>query len=130
VNCDDFRNIAPIVLYRDVDPSARVGGEEHLRTCASCRTSFSKLKERLCSEIHDALDDYLDGAMDVDERATFDAHLAVCPECRDYLSSYERTVRLSRASHRVDDAASEPPPELLAAVLAARRKRSSGGGTT
>lgn len=126
MNCADFQKIAPIVLYRDVDPPARRSGEDHLSACPTCRLSFSKLKERLCSEIHDALDDYLDGAMDPEERATFDAHLAVCPECRDYLDSYGRTIRLGRAAHAEAEAPPAPPPELLAAILAARKKR--GGG--
>ncbi len=123
MNCADFRRAAPEVLYHLTTPARRAEAEAHAAACPSCRAAFASLHERLCSEIHDALDDCLDRTMRQDERETFDAHLAVCPECRDYLSSYAATVRLGKAAHASPAHGPPPPPkDLVAAVLAARKR--------
>lgn len=125
MNCSDFGRISPELLYRLLSADAKATAADHLNACGACRATFESLKERLCSEIHDALDDYLEASMTPAERATFDAHLAVCPPCRDYLASYETTIRLGKAAFAEPptEPAPPPPPELLAAVLAARKKR-------
>jgi predicted anti-sigma-YlaC factor YlaD len=48
----------------------------------------------------------------------FDAHLAVCPDCRNYLASYRRTIGLVKAMQTA--APREVPEGLVRAVLAAR----------
>ncbi|HYC77152.1 MAG TPA: zf-HC2 domain-containing protein [Planctomycetota bacterium] len=123
MNCADFRRVAPDLLYRLVPSAERGPALDHLQACGACRDAFGSLREKLCSEIHDALDDYLEATMAPSERATFDAHLAVCPECRDYLASYEATIRLGKAAHAEPGNDPTPPPELIAAVLAARRRK-------
>jgi anti-sigma factor RsiW len=37
-----------------------------------------------CGEFRKFIDPYIDGEFDDTERAMFDAHLAICPECRRY----------------------------------------------
>ena len=74
-----------------------------------------------CRELAEFLDDYLDGSLAPETRATFDTHIGECPECAAYLQSYAATIRLVRS------AAGEPvpssvPEELVQAILAARKK--------
>jgi len=70
-----------------------------------------------CYEVSDFLMAYLDGDLDGARRAEFDRHLQACPPCREYLRTYEQTVRLSRMAF----ADPGPVPEdLVRAILAAR----------
>jgi anti-sigma factor RsiW len=77
-----------------------------------------------CRELTDFLDDYLDGSLAAQARATFDTHIGECPECATYLATYAATIRLAKV------AAAEPdrpipcgvPEELVQAILAARRR--------
>ena len=76
-----------------------------------------------CKELIDFLDDYVADDLAADQRGEFDRHLAVCPECVDYLKTYESAIELARAS--LCDDRDDPPPgvpsKLIDAVLAARR---------
>jgi anti-sigma factor RsiW len=76
-----------------------------------------------CEELSEFLMDYLDGALTCEARAAFKQHLAVCPECRAYLSSYQATIELGRSALCGPTGAfPEPPPrDLVAAVIASRR---------
>jgi anti-sigma factor RsiW len=76
-----------------------------------------------CRELIDFLLDYLDGELADGVRRVFEAHLAECPPCRDYLASYRVTIRLAAdcAAHEGD--AEEMPEDLVRAVLAARPRR-------
>jgi anti-sigma factor RsiW len=77
-----------------------------------------------CRELIEFLAAYLDGELARDERARFDAHLAVCPYCRDYLESYRETVHLGKRAFEAGDAVPEDvPAELVDAILAARARR-------
>ncbi len=75
-----------------------------------------------CRELIEFLDRYRDGELAAEERTEFEAHLARCPYCVDYLESYERTVRLGQTRFRDPDAALPEgvPEELMAAIRAAR----------
>jgi anti-sigma factor RsiW len=77
-----------------------------------------------CREFTEFLHEYLSGNLPVEERATFDAHLAECPWCVAYLDSYKKTIQLEQAAFTPAD--DEPPPadapeELIQAILHARR---------
>jgi predicted anti-sigma-YlaC factor YlaD len=71
-----------------------------------------------CRELTNFLDDYLAGTLAAERRAVFDAHLSVCPDCRNYLASYRWTVGLVKRTVR--DVPRDVPEELVRAVLAAR----------
>ena len=75
-----------------------------------------------CRETTEFLLEYLSGDLATPQRAVFDAHLAVCPDCRNYLDSYRKTVALSRAAFAEPAAAvdSSIPESLVKAILAAR----------
>ncbi len=45
-----------------------------------------------CQELVELVTGYLEGAMSAPERARFEAHLAVCPGCRNYLEQMQRTI--------------------------------------
>ncbi len=79
-----------------------------------------------CRECTEFLLDYVENDLPAAERARFEAHLAVCPDCVTYLRGYEQTIRLGQAVCREDhDAvADEVPEELVQAILAARTRGS------
>jgi anti-sigma factor RsiW len=65
-----------------------------------------------CLELSQIVTDYLEGALPLPERARFDLHLALCPECRRYLEQMEQTVA---ALGRIPDA--PIPAEIEAKLL-------------
>ena len=77
-----------------------------------------------CRELVDFLSAYLDRELPQEERARFDAHLAGCPECVRYLTSYEATIALARgaAEHPDDPVPAAVPDELVRAILESRRR--------
>lgn len=74
-----------------------------------------------CRELIEFLIAYLDAELPADEHATFEAHLALCPDCVDYLASYRETIRLGRLAFETEPPA-EVPDELIDAILATRKR--------
>ncbi|HUL58781.1 MAG TPA: zf-HC2 domain-containing protein [Anaeromyxobacteraceae bacterium] len=76
-----------------------------------------------CSEIERSVDAYLDGEFDTQERAETDAHLAVCPRCREWVGGRSAVRSALRASLRDAMGAATPagraPEALRARVRAA-----------
>jgi anti-sigma factor RsiW len=67
-----------------------------------------------CKEIVDVITAYLDGTLEPVDRSRFDAHLAECLHCTEYLAQMRRTIeRLGR----LDETALSPGAreQLLAA---------------
>lgn len=73
-----------------------------------------------CRDIVDLLDDYLDRALDPEDAAALDQHLAGCQDCMAFMKTYRGTVRKSRELRE-----SQLPPELRERLLTflAQRKR-------
>ncbi|MBI3447345.1 MAG: zf-HC2 domain-containing protein [Acidobacteria bacterium] len=75
-----------------------------------------------CREFVEFLDDYLFGTLEEERRAVFEAHLAVCPPCVNYMKSYLATIRLEKAVF--DDPSAplprEVPEDLVQAILRAK----------
>ncbi len=46
-----------------------------------------------CNEVVELVTAYLDGALDADTRARFEAHLDGCDGCENYLEQFHVTVR-------------------------------------
>jgi anti-sigma factor RsiW len=53
-----------------------------------------------CKELVELVTDYLEDALPVGDRARFDAHLADCPWCVEYVAQIERTISAVGASWR------------------------------
>jgi anti-sigma factor RsiW len=53
-----------------------------------------------CQELVELVTEYLEGAMPAADRARFDAHLALCPPCVEYVAQIERTVVVVGATWR------------------------------
>jgi len=78
-----------------------------------------------CREFIDFIMAWLDCELDPETRRCFAAHLEMCPDCVDYLESYQHTVELGKAAWDAPGDAPVPdevPEELVQAVLAARRR--------
>jgi anti-sigma factor RsiW len=80
-----------------------------------------------CRElIVDFLMDYLGGSLATDQRAAFEEHLAVCPECVAYLRNYEASVDLGRLACQPGAGDDDPIPEALVRAILAARKAGAG----
>jgi predicted anti-sigma-YlaC factor YlaD len=75
-----------------------------------------------CKEFVDFLMSYLDHELESAQNGVFEGHLDACPPCRDYLKTYEETIRLGKlACGEQDGGVPEDAPErLIQAILAAR----------
>ena len=69
-----------------------------------------------CQELVELVTDYLEGALDAEDEARFEEHLAVCAGCMAYLEQLRLTIELSGGSERV-----VLPPELERDLLVAFR---------
>jgi anti-sigma factor RsiW len=67
--------------------------------------------------------DFTNGELALSERATFERHMSVCPNCREYLALYIAAIELGRgafADAQTSAATAGVPEELIAAIMAAR----------
>ncbi len=86
---------------------------------------FEELRQYPCQELVELVTEYLEDAMTAHERASFEAHLAICTGCRNYVSQMKTTVRAL-------EQLPEPPvaPEVRDNLLDMFRKwKNSNGGT-
>ncbi len=81
--------------------------------------------EITCRAFHRFIVDYLDGDLPRVERAEFERHLAVCPDCRHYLEGYRQTVHLVRLAAGDQGVPEAVPETLVRAVVTAQRSRPS-----
>ncbi len=81
---------------------------------------MSTLRTITCQELTDVLTDYLEGATPPEERAAFEAHLALCEGCVHYLTQMRQTMSRSAQLHPAHVEATAPD-DLLAAFRAWQR---------
>lgn len=76
-----------------------------------------------CREFTDFINAYLEGELSDDQKAIFERHLSLCPNCDHYMDSYKATVELTKSL--CDEEAPAPPAEvpeqLIQAILKARK---------
>ena len=72
--------------------------------------------EMPCQELVEVITDYLENALAERDRRRFEAHLAECEACRDYLEQFRRTIALAG---RVEP--ERLPPRMREELLAAFR---------
>jgi anti-sigma-K factor RskA len=68
------------------------------------------------NDIHDLLGAYCTDALDADERAAFEAHLAACDQCRSEAADFREVLAALADAHPV-----RPPQDLEDAVMAGVR---------
>jgi anti-sigma factor RsiW len=56
---------------------------------------MTELPEMPCQELVEVITDYLDDALDANDRARFDAHLEECDACQDYVDQFRQTIALT-----------------------------------
>jgi anti-sigma factor RsiW len=70
-------------------------------------------KKLTCRELVELVTDYLDGSLSRRDRARFDAHIAACGNCTQYVEQFRETIRLTGTLRE-----SDVSPEAEAALLA------------
>lgn len=79
-----------------------------------------------CEEFIDTLLDFLSGDLPEQKQGEARLHLKVCPDCVDYLKSYEVTIKLAKvARDQPGEDDEESLDDLVDIVLTARRERQS-----
>ncbi len=122
MDCTAYRSTLAQLYHGGVPASAQRELADHESACEPCRSLRMLCEELSCREFVDFLDDYVECALPDARRETFERHLSICSDCRNYLEGYERTRALELSALR-DDAPVPPsvPEDLLRAILAARR---------
>ncbi|HEX4961204.1 MAG TPA: zf-HC2 domain-containing protein [Thermoanaerobaculia bacterium] len=77
-----------------------------------------------CSEVIEFLWSYVAGELPPAKVAEFERHLAVCPSCTAYLSTYRMTLELERGAFQPEgcEPEEELPEDLIQAVMGALRR--------
>lgn len=83
---------------------------------------MNTIRELSCQEIVELVTDYVEGTMDEQLRAAFDAHLAECDGCVHYVEQIEATIRVAGTI-----AAEALPADFRAGLLEAFRDFTAGG---
>jgi anti-sigma factor RsiW len=81
---------------------------------------MSTARTLTCQELTEVLTDYLEGVMTVEDRARFEAHLAICDGCVTYVD-HMRQVIATVHELRSDDVEATAPDDLLEAFRAWKR---------
>ena len=73
-----------------------------------------------CQELTEVLTDYLEGVMPLRDRARFEAHLAICEGCVNYVSQMRQTIEAVHELHP-EHVEATAPDDLLAAFRSWKR---------
>lgn len=80
-----------------------------------------------CQELVELVTDYLEGLLEAEERARFEAHLANCRGCRNYVEQMRRSVQL--VGRLTEESLSPPMRDELLAVFRRWKEEGSGSST-
>ena len=75
---------------------------------------MNEVEEMACEELVAVVTEYLEGTLPVGDRERFEAHLAECPYCVNYLDQMRETIA-ALGGLTEDSIGSEARAELLAA---------------
>jgi anti-sigma factor RsiW len=73
-----------------------------------------------CQELTEVLTDYLEGVMPAEDRARFEAHVAICDGCATYVEQMRQVIATVHEL-RPDEVEATAPDDLLAAFRAWKR---------
>jgi anti-sigma factor RsiW len=59
------------------------------------RLSLLSRRDLACQQVVELITDYLEGALSRTARRRFEAHLAGCPHCTEYLAQMRETIKLA-----------------------------------
>ncbi len=68
-----------------------------------------------CQELVETITEYLEGALPRGDRKRFEAHLAECPHCREYVAQFRLTIAAAGRPPEADELAPVEREALLAA---------------
>ena len=54
-----------------------------------------RVPDLVCQQVVELVTDYLEGALPAADQRRFEAHLAGCPNCTEYLAQMRETIRLA-----------------------------------
>jgi len=76
-----------------------------------------------CKEFDAFILDYAEGNLPASQQLRFKIHLRLCRECRQFVTAYLSTVKLSRASFATehDGLPNEAPEKLVRAIIDLKR---------
>ena len=76
-----------------------------------------------CKEFEEFILGYLEDRLPAGQRRVFELHLKICPECRDYLAAYRRSIEIGKVVFQEPSAPvpDDVPEDLVEAILQARR---------
>ena len=75
-----------------------------------------------CKDVNEFLAEYVAGELPMFKRMAFEAHLALCGDCRRFVADYRRTIALGKDALRTDDDRRGVPEELVHAVIAIQKR--------
>ncbi len=75
-----------------------------------------------CKEFEEFVLGYLEGELSDQQQASFDLHLRLCRECRQYLKAYQCSINVNRAvfTSADDSLPDDVPEDLIKAILKLR----------
>jgi anti-sigma factor RsiW len=89
---------------------------------------FWQRKELVCLQMVELITDYLEGTLSRSQRRRFEAHLAACENCTEYLRQMRATIRLT-GSLRAEDMEPAMRDELTELYRRWRAEEDEGGAT-
>ena len=84
--------------------------------------ALRRQRKLVCRELVELVTDYLDGTLSRRDRARFEAHIAACTNCTQYVEQFRETIRLTGAL-RENDVSPEAAEALLAEFADWKRDR-------
>jgi anti-sigma factor RsiW len=77
-----------------------------------------------CREFEAFILDYLESQLSTAQKLTFEKHMRICSECREYLAAYKRSIELGQAVFSDLNAAvpDDVPEDLVKAILESQKQ--------
>ena len=91
---------------------------------AGRRRAQEILTNKTCKQITDLVSDYLNDKLSPTVKRDFQQHLRICPDCVNFLSTYKKTVSVTRSIRP-----EEIPPRVRNNILDFLRNRVRKSGT-